>query len=222
MVRIGLSNFLFDFRGFPPYQDCRTSGKKNSGGERRTVLGVAENRRKWNRRYLEPKRFQPVPHALGEQWGHRFIGGRMLDAACGLGRGIATGREAFQTVFAADISDVAVFRARKLWKHDRRIRWIVADATCIEWPQDFFGLACAFAFTDLPFFARLRGAVVPGGMFLYEGFSLRQRELKPQLNEDWTSTPERMREIFAGWEILTCEESGEAPYRVRFAAIRTP
>ena len=186
------------------------------------MLGVAEDRRKWNRRYLEPKpgRFQPVPHILGGQWGHRFIGGRMLDVACGLGRGIATGGKVFRSVFAVDISDVAVFRARKLWKFDPRIRWVVADTTRIEWPAGFFGLACAFAYTDLPFFSRLRSSLAPGGMFLYEGFSPRQRELKPQLNRDWTSTPEQMRRIFVEWEILTCEESGEAPYRVRFAAIR--
>ena len=179
-------------------------------------------RGKWNRRWEESpgEPFSPEPHALGLQWSHRFAGGAMLDAASGLGRGIATANGRFDPIYAVDISDVAISRAQRIWSGNRRIQWIQADITSIPWPADFFGLACAFGFTDLPFFARLAKMIVPGGMLLYEGFSVRQLEIKPGLDPDWTSTPHAMQNLFSGWEVLTCEESESAPYRLRFAAIR--
>lgn len=144
----------------------------------------------------------------------------MLDAATGLGRGIATADGRFDPVYAVDISDEGVRRATKYWGRERGIRWILADVTAIPWPPDFFGLVCAFGFTDLPFFSRLRTMIAPGGMLLYEGFSARQLEVKPALDPAWTTTPRVMRDIFEGWEVLTCEESGASPFRLRFAAIR--
>ena len=149
----------------------------------------------------------------------------MLDAATGLGRGIATAQGRFDPIYAVDLSDVAVRRARRYWAgaghgDQRRIQWIVADVTAICWPPDFFGLVCAFGFTDLPFFSRLTRAIAPGGMLLYEGFAARQLELKPGLDPGWTATPEAMRGLFRGWEVLTCEESETPPFRLRFAAIR--
>ncbi len=186
------------------------------------MSSIAEDRSKWNRRYLDsdPPSLLPEPHPMGERWSHRFAGGPMLDAATGLGRGIATAGKAFDPIIAVDISDVGVRRARQIWQGDPRIHWIVADVNSLCWPADFFGLVCAFGFTHLPFFARLPALIVRGGMLLYEGFSRRQLAVKPGLNEEWTATPEQMRICFAGWEILTCEESETRPFRTSFAAIR--
>lgn len=161
----------------------------------------------------------PEPHELGKRWGHLFIGGRALDVATGLGRGIATAGERFESIYAVDISDVAAGRARRIWRENARVRWIVADATRLRWPERFFGLVCAFGFTDLPFFSRVRNMLLPGGMFLYEGFSVRQREIKPGLDPGWTSTEAQMRGLFDGWEVLDCEEPEGPPFRLRFAAI---
>ena len=113
----------------------------------------------------------------------------MLDAATGLGRGIATAGGRFDPVYAVDISDAGVRRATEYWGRGRGIHWIVADVTAMDWPPEFFGLVCAFGFTDLPFFSRLRTMIAPGGMLLYEGFSARQLEVKPALDPAWTATP---------------------------------
>ena len=182
---------------------------------------LAQTRRKWNLRYAEKMADapRPEPHPLALEWGSRFIGGRVLDAACGLGRGIATAGERFREVFAVDLSDVAVREARALWQSDSRIRWIVADVTQLPWPRGFFGLVCAFGFTDLPFFSRLGDLLAPGGMVLYQGFSARQLEVKPGLAPEWTATPEALHGLFAGWEILACRETDEPPFRISLAAV---
>lgn len=185
-------------------------------------MGSEETRRKWNRRYSEAvsESFLPEPNPLAAGLRHRFLGGRMLDAACGLGRGIATAGDAFEVIYAVDLSDVGVGLARRRWGGDGRIRWIVGDVTRMNWPGDFFGLVCAFGFTDHPFFSRLRGLIAPGGMMLYEGFSRRQLEVKPTLDRAWTTTPAEIAALFSGWETLVCEETAAPPFRVRFAAVR--
>lgn len=190
--------------------------------ERPEVIESGGHRNKWNRRYQERQldSFQPEPHPMVEPFRARLTGGRMLDAACGLGRGIATAGDRFETVFAVDISDVAVMMARSHWKGHPGIQWIIGDVTSMAWPKDFFGLVCAFGFTDVPFFKRVQTAIHKGGMFLYEGFSRRQLEVKPELSPDWTMTLDEAARLFESWEILLLEESTEAPYRIRLAAVR--
>lgn len=143
----------------------------------------------------------------------------MLDAACGLGRGIAAALDAFDPIYAVDVSDVAILAARRLTP-SRRVRWIVADVTALPWPAGAFGLVCSFGFTDLPFLRRIRGAIRPGGMLLYEGFSRRQLEVRPEMNPDWTLTLPLLGELIAGWEVLETGETEAPPYLVRCAAIR--
>jgi SAM-dependent methyltransferase len=194
-------------------------GGENQNGER-AAMTAADDRRKWNRRYRERERTAlPRPHPLAVRWRRRMVGGRMLDAACGLGRGIAAVGHLFHTVYGIDLSEVAVAQARNLWE-ERPVRWIVADVTQQPWPAGYFGLVCAFAFTDLPFFRRIQESIQPGGMFLYEGFSPRQREVKPDLNPAWTASPDDLRRLFPGWDVREQGESREPPFRTRFAAIR--
>ena len=181
-------------------------------------------RQKWNDRWQNnlTDSLLPKPHFLADDWSQRFVGGNMLDAACGLGRGIASCGGSFSRIYGVDVSDVAVHMARERWAEDDRIQWLVADVTQLNWPKEYFGLVTAFGFTDLTFFEKLKELIVPGGMFLYEGFSVRQREVKPELLPAWTTTPEEIRTLFSGWEILACGETGGPPYRVHLAAIRPP
>ena len=180
----------------------------------------AADRRKWNQRYAEAGSLErPAPHPLVLRWRERMAGGPMLDAACGLGRGLAGALERCQPCYAVDVSDVAIRRARRLWPSPA-IRWVVADVTALHWPPAFLALACSLGFTDVPFLVRLRAALRPGGLLLYEGFARRQLAEHPRLNPDWTTTAERMRSLFGDWTILECQESAEPPYLVSFAGMR--
>ncbi len=148
-----------------------------------------------------------------------MIGGRALDAACGLGRGIASTGGNFHTVFAVDISVVGVRAARNLWCGDGRICWVVADVARLAWPRAFFGLVCAFGFTHLDFFGRLGEMIAPGGMFLYEGFAERQLSVRPGLDPAWTATPAKLARCLPGWQFLEVGESAAPPFRLRVAAL---
>ena len=185
------------------------------------VMTLLDDRLKWNLRYREGAALaeRPEPHALAQAWRSLWRGGPMLDAACGLGRGIASAADAFSPVYAVDLSEEAIAQARRLWADAPAIRWIVADVGTLDWPERFFGLVCAFGFTDMPFFRRVPELLRPGGMFLYEGFSARQREVIPHLNPEWIGDPEALRATFAGGRILELAESEAPPFRTRMAAI---
>lgn len=186
------------------------------------AMTVADVRAKWNRRYearlAEGARPEPNPFAL--RFAPLMGGDTMLDAACGLGRGIAAAGARYGRIYAVDLSDTAVRAARRLWGANPRIRWLVADVAQVPWPAAFFDLVCALAFTEWPFLRRVPTIVKPGGMFIYEGFSRRQLAVKPDLDPAWTSTPEQMRGLVPDWEVLACEEAEAPPYRVSFAARR--
>jgi SAM-dependent methyltransferase len=194
------------------------SGENQNG--KHLAMALADDRQKWNDRYREAAALgPPAPHPLALRWRGRMVGGTMLDAACGLGRGIAAVGHLFHTVYGVDLSEVAIARARRVWA-GRSIEWIVGDVTVQPWEPDCFGLVCAFGFTDLPFFRRMRGSIRPGGMIVYEGFSRRQLEAKPDLDPGWTSSPADWDQLLAGWEFLERGESTEAPFRIRCSAIR--
>jgi SAM-dependent methyltransferase len=198
------------------------------GAARSEIAGseIAEDRRKWNARYQAagPADAPPAPHAMALRWRGRFCGGAMLDAACGLGKGVAGALGAFAPIYAVDVSDVAVFRARRLFASQpearANVRWIAGDVTALRWPENYFGLVCSFGFTDLPFLRRMRTAIRPGGMLLYEGFSRRQLEVRPEMDPAWTLTVPELSELLSGWELLETGESDALHRLVRCAAIR--
>lgn len=187
------------------------------------LLDERRHREKWNRRYAEKLR-EPEsvePNALA--WDLRSVlrqapRKRMLDAACGLGRGIAAAGDLYQQCIGVDQSEVALRGARANFKEDRHIHFIASDIKAIPWPADYFSLICAFGFTDWGFFDRIPHLLEPGGVFIYEGFSSRQLSVNPKLTKNWTATASALEALFTGWRVLRLEETDEAPFRWRFAA----
>ncbi|MDH5752545.1 MAG: class I SAM-dependent methyltransferase [Deltaproteobacteria bacterium] len=185
-------------------------------------MTLTDVREKWNRRWKE----EDVPEDAGRIEPNPLVvrllpllrGRTMLDAACGMGRGLAALVDRYEIIYAVDLSDAAVGIASRIWKKHSNIRWVKADVKNLAWPRNGLDLVCAFGFTDWDFFKMIPGIISPGGMFLYQGFSKRQLEVRENLDPDWTSSQEEMEALFSGWEYLVSEESVEPPYRVSFAA----
>jgi tellurite methyltransferase len=185
-------------------------------------MTLADVRLKWNRRYQErpDEASLPEPNPLALRFAARVRGGMLLDAACGLGAGIAAAIDRVDLAIGVDLSEVALAAARRAWGPHPKIRWIQGDVARLAWPPDTFSLVCAFGFTDWAFLRGVPRIVRPGGLFCYQGFSRRQLEVKPGLDPDWTSTPEAIAALFPGWCVLACEESAEPPFRVSYAGQR--
>ena len=184
-------------------------------------MGLAEDRRKWNRRYAESNPAQQAiePHPLALQYRPWITAGPMLDVACGLGRGIAAFHDLCNPCIGVDLSDVALREARATWCEHPQVHLLASDVMTQQWSKSYFVLICAFGFTDWRFFARIPGLLRPGGVFLYEGFSRRRLQLKPDMDPAWTSTEADLRSLAPGWPVLLFEEDAES-CRNRFALQR--
>lgn len=183
-------------------------------------MTLAEDRQKWERRYAEQPPQRPEPHPMVLRWQAWVPPGPLLDAACGLGRGIASAPAHCSGIVAVDLSLQGIRQARRLWAERGGIDWLVADVATLPLPAGHFAMICAFGFTDWHFLRRASRLLMPGGVLFYEGFSPRQRAVRPNLNADWTATPAQLRQLFARWRLLECAESTAPPYRTRLAAVR--
>jgi SAM-dependent methyltransferase len=185
-------------------------------------MTLADDRDKWNRRYAERAAESPAPqpNPLLLRFLNHVDGGWMLDAACGLGTGIAAAIDRVQRAIGVDLSEAALAAARSYWGRHPRIDWIQADVARLAWPPGTFALVCAFGFTDWDFLRQVPRLVRPGGLFCFQGFSRRELELKPGLDPAWTSTPVEVAALFPAWRVLAAEESEEPPFRVSFAGLR--
>lgn len=154
------------------------------------------------------------------RWQAQVPPGPMLDAACGLGRGIASAPKGISGIVAVDLSLTGLRQARELWAERGDIGWVVADVATLPLPAGHFAMVCAFGFTDWQFLQRVETLLMPGGIMFYEGFSPRQRSVRPNLNLDWTATPAQLQRLFGRWRLLECAESTAPPYRTRLAAVR--
>ena len=188
------------------------------------MITVSEAREKWNRRYVEKSKagVAPEPNGLALRFQHRVRGGVMLDAACGLGAGIATLIGQVDRIVAMDLSERALRDGKAYWMNRRKdhgaISWVQADVGRMEWRGPCFEVICAFGFTNWNFFRQVPGLLKTGGLFFYQGFSARQLTVKPNLDPAWTSTPESLSALFHGFEILALESSPSPPFRISFAA----
>jgi len=207
-------------------QNATVAGQGTGGGD---SLTVPEVRAKWNRRYLEKVAAHsmeqtgpvgPQPNQLALRHAGLMQGGRMLDAACGLGAGIAVALGRYHTLYGVDLSDQAIRAARAYWGPRPGLHWVVGDVAAMAWPPGHLQLICAFGFTDWNFLRQTPTMLSSGGLMLYQGFSPRELANRPRLSLEWTSTPEKIQALYPGWRIVECGESAEPPFRVSLAAVK--
>ena len=147
-------------------------------------------------------------------------GARALDLAMGEGRHVGTLVRAGYKVFGVDRSFDAVRRAQSAAAGTLRA-WC-ADLASYPLPSRRFDLVLVTRYLDRSWFARLRETVAPGGVVMYETFTIRQRA------RGWGPTspnhllePGELRGYFEGFEILHWAEHDE-PEAVASIAARRP
>jgi tellurite methyltransferase len=148
---------------------------------------------------------------------------RALDAAMGGGRHArtlaATGYRAFGVDRRFEAVEAGVRDARA---HGLVVRGWCADLTRPCLPASFFSLVCVTRYLQRDLFPRLRDALVPGGVLLYETFTIKQRAL------GWGPTsaahllePGELLTLLEGFDVLFSEEI-EAPEAMARAVARRP
>ena len=135
--------------------------------------------------------------------------GLALDVACGHGRNLLeTARRGRPTV-GLDRSTEALAACAAA---ARSARLPVALAACdLESGSDpiapgEFSLVLVFRYLWRPLFPRLLAAVRPGGLLIYETFTVEQARYGRPRNPDFLLRPGELRERLAGWIIEDADE----------------
>jgi tellurite methyltransferase len=142
------------------------------------------NRRHWDARYRDS--YAPrSPSALLQRWVHQLAPGYALDVACGSGRNAILLAERGWRVLGVDISPVGLRIARD----ESRRRGIHIDLAALDldsWPipEARFDLVCVFRFLLRPLCPRLTSAIKPGGVLIYETFTINQRRYQGGPRQD--------------------------------------
>jgi rhodanese-related sulfurtransferase len=141
--------------------------------------------------------------------------GLALDLAMGEGRNaIYLATRGFD-VDGVDADPVRVARARAASRQlGAPIRAMVAnleDGT-FGIPCEGYAVIIVFNFLHRPLFAEIRDGVVPGGVVVYQTYTVEQARLGRPTHPDHLLNPGELREEFAEWDVLTYREE-TAPER---------
>lgn len=151
--------------------------------------------------------------------------GPVLDLACGKGRnGLHLAAEGLPVVFL-DRSREALETLRQSAADqglDVEVKEKDMEAPGGEpLPVEAFGGIIVFNYLHRPLFPDLRAAVKPGGIVVYETFTIEQAALGKPSNPDYLLKPGELPELFPGWEVLHYDEgerSDPRRYTARLAA----
>lgn len=155
--------------------------------------------------------------------------GRALDVAMGTGRHALYLAERGYQVTGVDISPVAVERCRQ----EAAGRGLAIDAICADlatwdWPALAFDVVLDFYFLQRDLCPRLEAALRPGGVLVFETFTVAQRNFGwGPTDDDFLLRPGELRRLFPALETLayreaTVEEDERGPKAVASLVARKP
>jgi SAM-dependent methyltransferase len=132
--------------------------------------------------------------------------GPVLDLACGDGHNGVFLAERGLDVICCDISREALERAGEL--AGRRGVTVSLWEVDLERPginplrEDFYGAILVFRYLHRPLFPSMRKALRPGGLLVYETFTVEQAAFGRPRNPDHLLHPGELQQTFADWEVL--------------------
>jgi len=145
---------------------------------------------------------------------------RALDLAIGGGRHVDALTRAGFKVFGVDRSLTALVEARRAAPPARLALWC-ADLTRAALPPRWFDLVLVTRYLDRRRFDALRETVVPGGIVIYETFTIHQRELGwGPTSPEHLLEPGELRAAFEGFDVLHDEEVRDPEAVARLVARR--
>jgi SAM-dependent methyltransferase len=149
--------------------------------------------------------------------GGEWAAGPILDLACGNGRNAVFMALQGRDVVACDLLGTALARTRALARSSgvRVGTWQVdLERTRAPLPKAAYAAILVFNYLHRPLLPAIREAVVPGGLVLYETFTVDQKRLfgKPRRQRFLLEKGELER-LFEGFEIVSSREGIEEPGR---------
>ncbi len=185
---------------------------------------AAEERTRWNEVYSERVLGPyPPPDALVVAYAPRPAPDGLrqvaLDLAAGLCQNAVWLAEQGYQVNALDISHVALERGRAemTMRNLRSINFIHADLDRTRLAPAAYDLVCCFRYLNRNLFPMLREAVKPGGLVIYQTYTVERLKKWPDSSRRFLLEPGELPAFFPGWEPLHSDEIEDA---ARFVARR--
>ena len=129
--------------------------------------------------------------------------GLAFDVAMGLGGSAGWLIDRGWRVAGADISEVAVRRAKARWP---ALLAFVADLERIVLPPRAFDLILDFYYLDRALWPQFRRALKPGGLLIMETFVHASGVAATAINPAYVLQPGELRAAFADWDVLAYRE----------------
>jgi len=134
----------------------------------------------------------------------------VLDLACGTGRnGLLLVEHNIPVVFA-DIRQDALDQVRESLAKNRlagqqtselwQVDFEAPDSSALE--EESYGAILVFRYLHRPLMAALERAVVPGGLVIYETFTVEQPKFGRPTNPDFLLEADELPRHFSEWDIL--------------------
>lgn len=140
------------------------------------------------------------------------VGGQVLDLACGTGRHAVFLANRGHAVTAVDI-DLSLSEPSR---HVEGVQWRRADLENGPWPytEETFQAVVITHYLHRPLFGSLLSALVPGGVMIYETFSMGQAKYGRPRNPAHLLMPGELLELVRGrLRVLAYEDMDEPPMR---------
>jgi len=136
------------------------------------------------------------------------VGGRVLDLACGAGRNALFLAACGFQVVGVDISHAGLaIAAHRAIEQQLELMLIQADLAHFGLPPASFDGIVNCYYLERALFPVIRRALRPGGVLIFETFTLKHRDFRPNVAPNNLLAPGELYATFADWEILVYREA---------------
>lgn len=171
---------------------------------------MLRDKERWDEKY-RARKYLPTnkPNAFLQTHMHLLPRGKALDLACGDGtNAVFLAREGF-AVEAVDISPVGLKMARRLARGKKaQVRFRQVDLDSISLPRQHYDLIVVLFFLSRRLIPRIRKALKPGGMIVFETYTTEQRGLGTggPHQASYLLKPNELLRLFSGLHVVFYRE----------------
>ena len=171
------------------------------------------------------ERFSPLLDNNLEGLRSAALAGPVLDLACGSGRnGLHLINNVIPVVFA-DVNREALASVSKAlesepYRQHKSLATLheidLETPNSLPLEQELYGAIIVFRYLHRPLMENIKAAVKPGGLVIYETFTLEQRQFGRPNNPDFLLRPKELEDSFHNWDIyfsyegILCDKQGQA------------
>lgn len=183
------------------------------------------DRERWDRKYAAGNphaSFTPDPLLVSHA--HLLDGrGSALDVACGVGQNaIWLARQGYD-VLAVDASLAGMRYGREAAAATGlRVQFVAADLDEFVLPRAMFALIVVFRFLDRALLPRLKAALTPGGLIIYQTFNVNRLRAAPQMARRYLLEPGELTQMFADFDVIETNDTPDIREELSYWIGRRP